>query len=438
MVSGGADSACAAAAAGPRARRRVACTRCTSTTGFATTPTPTRRPPGASARRCGSTSTSSGRSACAEGNLQAAARDGPLRGRRAAARAHRRRLDRTGHTRTDLAETVLYRLAASPGRRALLGLSPRSGRVVRPLLGLERERDPRARGRRRAAVRRRPDQRRPDVRPQPDPRRGAAGAARDRTRAPSANIAETQRRARRGGASCSSGSCSRRSPTAGAGAGDVAIRRRRRSPAATRRSGGWRCARSPSAPPAAQVAARARARGRDRAARRRARGRRGRARRRAARRVCERGHVRFAPASEAAGAGGGRPGRPGRLPASATGRCGPSSQPGPVEPAGPDLATLDAGALGGEARGPGLARRRPDAAARAGRHEDAPGPVHRPQGAAVAARTRCRSSPSDGRIAWVAGRRGLASEFAARARRTDRGRACSRARAATRRAQAVT
>ena len=46
----------------------------------------------------------------------------------------------TGHTRTDVAETVLYRLASSPGSRALLGLSARNGRVVRPLLALERER----------------------------------------------------------------------------------------------------------------------------------------------------------------------------------------------------------------------------------------------------------------------------------------------------------
>ncbi len=46
----------------------------------------------------------------------------------------------TGHTRTDVAETVVYRLASSPGTRALLGLAPRSGRVIRPLLGLERER----------------------------------------------------------------------------------------------------------------------------------------------------------------------------------------------------------------------------------------------------------------------------------------------------------
>jgi tRNA(Ile)-lysidine synthase len=44
-----------------------------------------------------------------------------------------------GHTATDQAETVLYRLASSPGRRALVGMSPRSGRLVRPLLGVTRE-----------------------------------------------------------------------------------------------------------------------------------------------------------------------------------------------------------------------------------------------------------------------------------------------------------
>ena len=45
----------------------------------------------------------------------------------------------TGHTASDQVETVLYRLAASPGRRALLGMPAAEGRLVRPLLGLTRE-----------------------------------------------------------------------------------------------------------------------------------------------------------------------------------------------------------------------------------------------------------------------------------------------------------
>jgi tRNA(Ile)-lysidine synthase len=73
-----------------------------------------------------------------EGNVQASARDA----RYAAAELLRERLGcdwvATGHTRTDVVETVLYRLASSPGRRALLGLPARRGRVVRPLLGIER------------------------------------------------------------------------------------------------------------------------------------------------------------------------------------------------------------------------------------------------------------------------------------------------------------
>ena len=44
----------------------------------------------------------------------------------------------TGHTATDQVETVLYRLAASPGRRALLGIRERPG-VIRPLLGCTHE-----------------------------------------------------------------------------------------------------------------------------------------------------------------------------------------------------------------------------------------------------------------------------------------------------------
>ena len=71
------------------------------------------------------------------GNLQAWAR----RERYAAAHelAGKRRADvAAGHTASDQLETILYRLAASPGRRALLGMEPRAGRLVRPLLGVTR------------------------------------------------------------------------------------------------------------------------------------------------------------------------------------------------------------------------------------------------------------------------------------------------------------
>lgn len=44
----------------------------------------------------------------------------------------------TAHTADDQAETVLYRLFASPGRRALAGIPERRGRIVRPLIGTRR------------------------------------------------------------------------------------------------------------------------------------------------------------------------------------------------------------------------------------------------------------------------------------------------------------
>jgi tRNA(Ile)-lysidine synthase len=73
-----------------------------------------------------------------EGNLQAWAR----KRRYEVARRLAAELDApvaTGHTASDQVETILYRLAASPGRRALLGMSPREGWLVRPLLGVTRE-----------------------------------------------------------------------------------------------------------------------------------------------------------------------------------------------------------------------------------------------------------------------------------------------------------
>jgi tRNA(Ile)-lysidine synthase len=72
------------------------------------------------------------------GNLQAWARDVRLTAGERLAAGHGARLA-TGHTATDQAETVLYRLAASPGRRALLGMRERDGLLVRPLLGVTRE-----------------------------------------------------------------------------------------------------------------------------------------------------------------------------------------------------------------------------------------------------------------------------------------------------------
>jgi tRNA(Ile)-lysidine synthase len=72
------------------------------------------------------------------GNLQAWARD-----TRYAAAARSTPVPEasiaTGHTADDQVETILYRLASSPSRRALLGMRPHDGKLVRPLLGFTRE-----------------------------------------------------------------------------------------------------------------------------------------------------------------------------------------------------------------------------------------------------------------------------------------------------------
>ena len=186
-----------------------------------------------------------------EGNVQAAAR----KIRYDAAERLRARTGSdwiaTGHTRTDVAETVVYRLASSPGTRALLGLAPRSGRVIRPLLKLEREEVAGARRRRGAALRRRLDQRGADVRAQPDPGRAAAGACASSTRPRSGTSprpAPSSPRRR----SSSSASSSRRLPPPArtpARSRSPPTRSRRSSPACA----GSRCGRSPSAPAGAPV-----------------------------------------------------------------------------------------------------------------------------------------------------------------------------------------
>jgi tRNA(Ile)-lysidine synthase len=70
-----------------------------------------------------------------EGNLQERARDA----RYALAEEIAEGDYAAAHTASDQAETVLYRLAVSPGSRALHGMAPRRGRLVRPLLGATRE-----------------------------------------------------------------------------------------------------------------------------------------------------------------------------------------------------------------------------------------------------------------------------------------------------------
>lgn len=45
----------------------------------------------------------------------------------------------TAHTRSDQAETVLLGLMRGSGTRSLAGMSPQTGRLLRPLLGLDRE-----------------------------------------------------------------------------------------------------------------------------------------------------------------------------------------------------------------------------------------------------------------------------------------------------------
>lgn len=72
------------------------------------------------------------------GNLQSWARDTRYAAAARLALARQASIA-TGHTADDQVETILYRLASSPSRRALLGMKRRDGSLVRPLLGFTRE-----------------------------------------------------------------------------------------------------------------------------------------------------------------------------------------------------------------------------------------------------------------------------------------------------------
>jgi tRNA(Ile)-lysidine synthase len=74
----------------------------------------------------------------ASGTLHAWARDARYARGAAAVQAFRpdARLA-AGHTLSDQVETIMYRLAVSPGRRALLGMEAARGLLVRPLLAAE-------------------------------------------------------------------------------------------------------------------------------------------------------------------------------------------------------------------------------------------------------------------------------------------------------------
>jgi len=72
------------------------------------------------------------------GNLQSWARDARYAAAARLAHGGGARIA-TGHTADDQVETILYRLASSPSRRALLGMKPRDGSLVRPLLPFTRE-----------------------------------------------------------------------------------------------------------------------------------------------------------------------------------------------------------------------------------------------------------------------------------------------------------
>ncbi len=103
-----------------------------------------------------------------------------------------------GHTASDQVETVLYRLAASPGRRALLGMPARAGRLVAPAARRDARGDRGLLRRARAGLARGRLQRLARLRPQPHPPRPARRAARRPSRRGGQRPAHARGAARRG------------------------------------------------------------------------------------------------------------------------------------------------------------------------------------------------------------------------------------------------
>ncbi|MDQ2622081.1 MAG: tRNA lysidine(34) synthetase TilS [Actinomycetota bacterium] len=73
-----------------------------------------------------------------EGNVQAWAREVRYTAADRLMRSKGAAWVAAGHTRSDRAETVIYRLASSPGTRSLLGMGARRGNLIRPLMSLGR------------------------------------------------------------------------------------------------------------------------------------------------------------------------------------------------------------------------------------------------------------------------------------------------------------
>ena len=315
-----------------------------------------------------------------------------------------------GHTATDQVETILYRLASSPSRRALLGMRAREGH--------------RSCGR---------CSRSPASRPAPTASSAACDGARTRATSPT----RLRARARQRATSCPR--CAALHPAAEANVLalveilrdeaavlDDARRRRARGPRRDRARAPARAARRRSARLVVQrladQAAGTPAPGVARAGRRDRGAARSRGRPRwicggGVRAVAEYGVLRFERTTGAAGAG--------------------PSRSGCRSPGGWVRGRTRSAASSGRRRGaracsivrrsrraarPLVAARRPDVPARPGRQQVPPGPVHRAARAARAQRASVPVVESDGEIVWVAGV-ATSERFKVTRRQTRRGRA---------------